>query len=155
MSKELAGQLIRKLQESQNELTAVLQSVADHQDWQPDPDQWSFRYVAAHLATTEDECFLERLKRFSTEENPHFEHYDNTGRDFSSFGLVDSLRKRAALRQELLDMVRTMPETIWSRTATHSTRGTQTPVELLQVILEHDQEHLGDLERAVSKFTES
>lgn len=133
----------------------MLQSVADYQDWQPDSDQWSFRYVAAHLATTEDECFFDRVKRFSTEETPHFEHYENTGSDFSRFELTDSLREWDSSRKQLLDTVRTMPESIWSRTATHSTRGTQTLLELLQVMLEHDHDHLRDVQRALTKFAES
>jgi len=99
------------------------------------------------MATVEEECFLDRVKRFSTEDSPHFEHYDNTGRDFGQFELMNSLREWAALRRELLDMVCSMPENIWHNTATHSTRGTQTLLELLHIVLEHDQEHLQEVQQ--------
>jgi len=56
------------------------------------------------LKSCEQECFLDRVKHFSTDESPHFEHYDNTGRDFGQFDLINSLREWAALRRELLDI---------------------------------------------------
>ncbi len=143
-------QLIEKLRATHRQFSIILESLADNQDWQPDPERWSFRFIAAHMATVEDECFLERVKRFSADESPHFEHYDNTGRDFGQFELIDSLREWAALRQELLDMVISMPENTWHRSAAHSTRGTQTLLELLHIALEHDQEHLQEVQQMTS-----
>jgi hypothetical protein len=145
-------QLIEKLRATHRQFSIILESLADNQDWQPDPERWSFRFIAAHMATVEEECFLERVKRFSTDESPHFEHYDNTGRDFGQFELIDSLREWAALRRELLDMVISMPENTWHRSAAHSTRGTQTLPELLHIALEHDQEHLQEVQQIRIKF---
>jgi len=145
-------QLIEKLRATQRQFSNNLESMAENQDWQPDTERWSFRFIAAHMATVEDECFLDRVKRFSTDESPHFEHYDNTGRDFGQFELMNSLREWAALRRELLDMVCSMPENTWHRSATHSTRGTQTLLELLHIVLEHDQEHLQEVQQIRIKF---
>jgi hypothetical protein len=144
MSKE---QLIEMLRATQRQFGIILESVAENQDWQPDTERWSFRFIAAHMATVEEECFLDRVKRFSTKKSPHFEHYDNTGRDFGQFDLINSLREWAALRRELLDIVCSMPENTWHRSATHSTRGTQTLLELLYIMLEHDQEHLQEVQQ--------
>ncbi len=109
-------QLIEKLRATQGQFSIILESMAENQDWQPDTERWSFRFIAAHMATVEEECFLDRVKRFSTEDNPHFEHYDNTGWDFGQFELMNSLREWAALRRELLDMVCSMPENTWQLT---------------------------------------
>jgi len=144
-------QLIEKLRATPKLFNIIFESLAENQDWQPDTGRWSFRFIAAHMAIVEEECFLDRVKRFSTEESPHFEHYDNTGRDFSQFELVNSTRVWAALRQELINMVCSMPEKIWYRIATHSTRGTQTLLELLHIVLEHDQEHLQEVQQMKSK----
>ena len=149
MSKE---QLIEKLRATQRQFSIILESLAENQDWQPDTERWSFRFIAAHMATVEEQCFLNRVKRFSTEKSPHFEHYDNTGRDFNQFELINSLRAWAALRRELLDMVSSMPENTLHRCATHSTRGTQTLLELLHIVLEHDQEHLQEVQQMTSEF---
>lgn len=151
MSKE---QLIEKLRATQSQLSIFLESVADNQDWQPGTESWSFRFIAAHMSTVEDECFLERVKRFSTKENLHFDHYENTGRDFSRFELRNSLREWADLRRELLDMACSMPENRWLCSATHSTRGSQTLLELLHIVLEHDQEHLREVEQMINKCPE-
>lgn len=140
-------QLLEKLRATQRQFSIILESMAENQDWQPDTERWSFRFIAAHMATVEEECFLDRVKRFSTEDSPHFEHYDNTGRDFGQFELMNSLREWAALRWELLDIVCSMPENTWHRSATHSTRGTQTLLELLHIVLEHDQEHLQEVQQ--------
>jgi hypothetical protein len=140
-------ELIEKLRATQGQFSIMLESMAENQDWQADTERWSFRFIAAHMATVEEECFLDRVKHFSTDESPHFEHYDNTGRDFGQFDLINSLREWAALRRELLDIVRSMPENTWHRSATHSTRGTQTLLELLQIMLEHDQEHLQEVQQ--------
>jgi hypothetical protein len=140
-------QLIEKLRATQRQFCIILESMAENQDWQPDTERWSFRFIAAHMATVEQECFLDRVKHFSTEDSPHFEHYDNTGRDFGQFDLINSLREWAALRRDLLDMVCSMPKNIWHNTATHSTRGTQTLLELLHIMLKHDQEHLQEVQQ--------
>ena len=109
-------QLIEELRTTHRQFSIILKSMAENQDWQPDTERWSVRFIAAHMATVEDECFLDRVKRFSTEESPHFEHYDNTGRDFGQFDLINSLREWATLRRELLDMVCSMPEDTWQLT---------------------------------------
>lgn len=147
----LKEQLIERLDASRKQVSVLLESVANDQDWQPDPTQWSFRYIAAHLATTENECFLDRVRRFFSESHPRFEYYDNTGRDFSQLELRDSLARWAAARQELIDLVQAMPEHIWLRSATHSRWGTMTVADLLEAILEHDQEHLQEVERMIDQ----
>lgn len=144
--------LIEKLQSTQSETIVMLESAAEYQDWQPDPERWSFRSIAAHLATVENECFLARVKLFSTEEHPHFEHYDNTGWDFSQFELQISLREWTDSRRELLDMVRSMSENNMHRSATHSNRGTQTLFDLLHIMLEHDLEHLQEVQQLVTGY---
>ena len=140
-------QLIEMLRATHRQFSIILESLAENQDWQPDTERWSFRFIAAHMATVEEDCFLDRVKRFSTNESLHFEHYDNTGRDFGQFELINSLREWAALRRELLDMVSSMPENTWHRSAAHSTRDTQTLLELLHIVLEHDQEHLQEVQQ--------
>ena len=65
MADTTPDRLVRELQASRQELSDILAAQAENQDWQPEPEQWSYRYIAAHLATTERECFLERVKQFA------------------------------------------------------------------------------------------
>ncbi len=146
MRTEQSETLIHELQSTQQQMTALLASVAHDQDWQISPDQWSFRYVAAHLATNARECVQERIRLIAAGDNPQFEYYWNTGRDFSQAELTNSLREWAATRQAIFDFVRALPEDKFMLTGTHQTFGQITVLDYLQIDLEHDQEHLRDLE---------
>ncbi len=145
-------QLIAQLQDSQKQLTAVLSSVAHDQDWKPHPGEWSFRFVAAHLAIGEKECLWERVKQFASGMHPHFEYYDNSSRDFSHLDLTDSLREWDKTRAGIFEFIRALPEEKLAATAQHATYGTITLLDYLRIWLEHDQEHLRDLETVVQIY---
>jgi hypothetical protein len=148
-------QLINQLEETQAALTSLLQAVAGQQDWQPGPETWSFRYQAAHLATTEREAFQERVLRIARGEQPHFAYYLNSDRDFSQDGLLDSLRQWTATRREILDFVRVLPVEALALTGTHETQGVITVLDVLQVMVDHDREHLQELTGMVNLLQNS
>jgi hypothetical protein len=152
MTEETVQQIISKLKATQKQLSVLLESVAADQDWQPDPKEWSFRYIAAHLATVDKDCFKDRVVRIAAGENPHFESYFNTGWDFTRFDLRNSLREWALTRQEIFDFVQALPEEGWSLTGTHPRFGTITVLRVLQVMLGHDQEHLEHLEQVIEGY---
>jgi hypothetical protein len=146
MRTDQSESLIHDLQTMQEQLSNLLASVAYDQDWQARPDEWSFRYVAAHLAVCEKECLQERIRLIASGDNPHFEYYWNTGRDFSRLELTTSLQEWAATRLAIFDFVRALPEAIMGLTGTHRTFGQITVLDYLRIALEHDQEHLKDLD---------
>lgn len=149
-SEDTREQLISKLETSHRQLTALLNSVADNQDWQPSPDVWSFRYHAAHLATVDKEAYWDRITRIAAGENPHFESYFNTGRDFSQHELHNSLSEWAVTRRKIVQFVRSLPEGRTRLTGTHDTFGTITVLDVLQQMLDHDKHHWGDLTELVA-----
>jgi hypothetical protein len=149
---ETTEQLISKLKTTQKQLSTLLAAVAEDQDWQPEPDQWSFRFIAAHLATVERECFQDRVVRIAAGENPHFESYFNTGLDFSPFDLSDSLREWAVVRHEIIAFVQSLPQEGWSLVGSHAVFGTITVFSVLHVMLNHDREHLEHLERLLDGY---
>lgn len=143
---------LEEIQESQAELIALLETVADDQDWQPEPDRWSFRFIAAHLAVAERECFLDRVQRILEEENPHFAYYDNTGSDFSQLDLKGSLESWANTRREIIDLIKSLPEDAWLRRATHETKGEVYLGDILESMVEHDREHIQEVETNLRKY---
>jgi hypothetical protein len=145
-------QLIEQLQSTQAKVIALLESVADDQDWQPNPEKWSFRYIAAHLATVEKECLQDRVNRIAAGEYPHFESYFNTGRDFSQHDLADSLQAWAATREEIIAFLRTLPPERWRFTGSHAVFGRITLCDVLQTMLEHDQQHMRQLDRMMAVY---
>jgi len=152
MVDEATELLISNLKTTQMRISDLLELVADDQDWQSDPGEWSIRYIAAHLATVDRECYRDRVIRIAANENPHFESYFNSGRDFSQYDLRDSLYEWAVTRQEIIDFVRALPENNWSLTGTHAAFGTITVLDVLRMMLDHDQEHLQHLEQAISRY---
>jgi hypothetical protein len=61
MTDKTRAQLIDELAASQQEVSRLLASTAAIQDWQREPAEWSFRYLAAHLAAVERERNLPRI----------------------------------------------------------------------------------------------
>ncbi|MFW6182979.1 MAG: DinB family protein [Chloroflexota bacterium] len=146
--------LIAQLQETQARLIERLQAVAEEQDWQPGSDEWSFRYVAAHLAAVEKDCMWERLQRIASGSEPHFEYYENTGWDFSRQELTASLETWRRRREESIAFVRSLPSDALSLQGTHVSFGTITVQDVMRIILEHDQEHPVELDEVLERFAE-
>ncbi len=136
---------LQDLQDSQKEIIPLLQAGASTPDWSPGDDRWSFRFVAAHLAATEKECFLERARQFQTEKNPTFSYYHNSDRDFSQHTIQDSIDGWKSSRQALIDLVRDMEQASINNIAIHERMGKMDVPDLLSLILDHDQEHKAEL----------
>lgn len=143
---------LEQLASFQQRLTALLASVAADQDWRPAHDQWSFRFIAAHLAVGERECLRERVRQFASGTTPQFEWYDNSNRDFSQADLTDSLRVWAQTRAEVIEFVRSLPGEKLEATADHQSYGTITLLDYLKVWVEHDEEHLRHLEQMMAAY---
>ncbi len=152
MDRQDKDQLIGDLVRMQRQVSAILLSVADDQDWQPDVERWSFRYVAAHMAACDKECLQTRITQIASAQNPHFEFYSNTGRDFSLLDLKDSLGEWALTRQAIVDFFRTLPDDKLSLTGDHATFGAITVPDYLRIGLDHDREHLQELEQMLAEY---
>lgn len=150
MDKKLI-QLIGKVRATQKRMIALLETKTADQDWKPDPGEWSFGEVAAHLATVDKECYQDRVVRIASGENPHFESYFNTGRDFSQYDIKDSIDKWLDTRTEIIEYVEALPKGKLSYTGTHEAFGTLTVPDVLELMREHDQEHIEELEKMNDK----
>lgn len=152
MSENTKKQLIDDLIASQNQLCSLLETVAGDQDWQPDPAEWSFRSIAAHLATVDKDCYYDRVVRISAGENPFFEPYFNTGWDFSQFDLSDSLQEWKTTRKEIFELINALPEDKLMLTGTHATEGKITVLDVLRMMYDHDREHIQELEPMLGEY---
>lgn len=143
------AELIDSLRASQQQVVDVLLTVSDVQDWQPHEAEWSFREIAAHMAAVEEECFEVRVHRIVQEDVPRFEYYLNTGRDFGGASLSDSVEQWQSTRNRLLSYVGSLSESELLRTGLHATFGEINVLGALQIMADHDAEHLADLESQV------
>ncbi|MFN8421504.1 MAG: DinB family protein [Anaerolineae bacterium] len=152
MSVEAREQLIADLGRYRQQMSALLLTVTEDQDWQPDLDNWSFRYVAAHMAVCDSECLQPRIKQIAAGENPTFELYFNTGRDFSGFELKQSLKDWEQIRQEIIEFYRALPEEKLTLTGNHQSYGVITVADYLRIMVDHDREHVQELEEMLARY---
>jgi hypothetical protein len=151
VSLDRAAQLVAALEQTTAEISNLLKSVADAQDWRPNGEHWSFRHVAAHLEACQTECVLVRVRQIAAGAKPKFEFYDNDGWDFSDRDLRDSVREWRESRARVFNFVRSLSPERLSRTGSHRTFGEITVVDYLKVDLDHDREHLADLKEMLGE----
>ena len=144
--------LVEKLQQTQQMLIAMLRPLADVQDWRPDAENWSFRYIAAHLAITEQDCFLPRAAEISSGSKPEFPYFWHTHANFDEIELTDALTLWQEKRRELLDYVAGLGGEALTFTGHHATFGDFTVAGLLTIAQEHDEEHIADLGRDIAQY---
>jgi hypothetical protein len=144
-------ELIPALERTTGEISRLLESVADDPDWRPNDEHWSFRHIAAHLEACQTECVLVRVRQIAAGAKPKFEFYDNDGWDFSDRDLRRSVREWREGRARLFEFVRSLSPERLSRTGSHRTFGEITVLDYVRIDLEHDREHLADLNEMLAR----
>jgi hypothetical protein len=66
--------------------------------------------------------------------------------------LKDSLHDWTGTRQEIVDLVSALPEHARSLSGTHAAFGNITVLDLLQMMLDHDREHLQHLQQTLTRY---
>jgi hypothetical protein len=98
--------LLEELKASQQLMVAMTQLVAD--DHPGRVGAWTLRDIAAHLATTEKECFEPRIRAMAAGERPKFEFYSNDDRDFEGISLESALTEWAGTLDHDRDHLRSL-----------------------------------------------
>ena len=146
------GELTAALEASSVELSRVLRSVADRQDYRQNSEHWSFREIAAHMEATQVECIYVRIRQIAANARPTFEFYKNDGWDFSDRDLRDSVRAFNESRGRVIEFARSLSAERLTRTGQHKTFGQLTVGDYLRIDLGHDREHLDDLNQMIEKL---
>jgi DinB superfamily len=115
---------------------------------------WDLRDIAAHLAASERDCYVPRIRAIAAGENPTFGLFTNDDTDFSGIHLDDALEEWTATRTMLIGYVRTLDENQRTQLAgRHETYGPLTVDGYLAIALRHDRDHLQGLERLAGELT--
>jgi hypothetical protein len=111
----------------------------------PRPGEWSARENLAHLAR-HHAVFLERLRRLLAEDRPALGRYraeeDAEWPAWAALPLGDILTRLRALREELLELVRSLSPAESARTGLHPTFGEMDVTQWLEFFLLHEAHHL-------------
>jgi DinB family protein len=109
---------------------------------------WDLRDIAAHLAATERDCYVPRIRAIAAGEDPVFDFFTNDTTDFSGTHLDDALDEWIATRLMLVGYVRELdPDRRTGLTGRHERYGAVTVERYLEIALKHDRDHLRGLER--------
>ena len=126
------GDLIRNLR--------TIDEAAAH--YAPTPDDWSIADVVAHLGYIEP-LYLARLRRIIEQDNP-FEPYlgpDRSAHDVAR-PLNDLLQQFILGRAETVVFLQGLQQSDWARRVTHETMGPGRLRDHVQMLVEHDSDHL-------------
>jgi DinB superfamily len=144
--------ILTDLENSQQLVIAMLRIAAE--DSSARVGAWNLRDIAAHLAATERDCYVPRIRAIAAGGNPKFDFFTNDGADFSGIHLDDALDEWTATRTMLIGFVQMLePDQRTSLTGRHERYGDVTVDRYLEIALEHDRDHLRGLERLAGELT--
>ncbi|MBM4423227.1 MAG: DinB family protein [Chloroflexi bacterium] len=118
----------------------------------PQPEgEWPLRTIVVHLIAVEREVWQYRLHSIVAEDNPHWQYTEPPLAEWEShyarYSLPQILYAFALIRQETANHLRRLTEAGWKRIGTHAKYGEMDVAGLCGRILEHDEEHLAELNK--------
>lgn len=112
------------------------------------PGKWTMREILCHLSDNEA-VFLDRLRRLASEPNPTLMNMDeNAWAVKLSYQTRDLPLVRAqqdVVRRSVIELARTLDETVDNNAGTHSTAGRRTFGQILAGVVSHNAHHLEQL----------
>jgi hypothetical protein len=112
----------------------------------PVPGKWSTLEVVCHLVDSE-QAWCHRMKRVIAEPRPLLIGYDESlfAAALASHerDLEEELELLEGMRQQMVRILRTLPDACWSFSAVHSERGLMSLEEMLRAEAEHIPHHIG------------
>jgi hypothetical protein len=115
----------------------------------PTEGEWSPRDILAHIRASDD-ILAPRLIQILVRDQPPLPAFDErrwaevVGYGELEFGSL--LATFTARRAELAAMLRRLSPEDWQRAGLHEERGPRTVLQLLRVLLQHEEEHVAQIE---------
>jgi hypothetical protein len=144
--------LIERYRTGTADVEAALTGITDEElDRQPaDPDEWTARQVAHHLADSEAQAYV-RLRRLIAEDDPLIVGYDEpewARRLHYDRPIASSLAVLGAVRAASLELLERLTDEEWARTGTHSESGSYSVDEWLGIYAGHSHDHADQIRAA-------
>ena len=118
--------------------------------------KWSIHEHATHVAISDIYGFQKRLKQFSEEENPTIKPLSGADFDkafFINLNLNDTLEQFFEHRKETIEMARSLPTELMTKSAYHPEYDIYTPYIMLRHLMMHDHYHMYAIEDLGYGFT--
>ena len=112
------------------------------------PGEWTPSDVIRHLIAVELEVWHPRLAQLEAEDHPHWPWVEPGPWTGEPDGSLDRLLDiHAAARAATVRSLAALDDAGWAKTGTHATFGELDAAGLIVRAVDHDEEHLGSLER--------
>jgi hypothetical protein len=116
----------------------------------PAPGKWTIRQIARHLTDTEIVVGM-RLRQMIAEDRPLMATFDQDlwadHLRYNDCDVFDSVRKFRVLREDMSDVLETLPAGVFDRVGLHPERGTGTLGEWVSRFGTHVEKHAGQIQR--------
>ena len=119
--------------------------------YRPEPDDWTIHEIVVHIADSEANSFV-RCRRLIAEPGSEVLGYDEAGwarrLNYHDQDPALALELFRVLRQATYQLIRDLPDEVWSHTVVHSESGRMTFDDWLHTYERHVPEHIAQM-RAV------
>lgn len=145
--------LLQKLGGVPDRISAIIAAVPDAaHTWRPAAEAWSISHTVAHLSAAH-EPFQQRLMRIASEDNPAVPYFgpDTARPDFTKPlpELMVGFRKQ---RAAFLAFLAEVAPAVWRKPAVHAVYGPTTFAQQVQLISDHDAEHVDQIGAVVARW---
>lgn len=143
--------LIRRYEEGPARLKAALEKIPQEAlKWRPAEGKWSVHEVICHCADSETNAAA-RIRYLVAEEKPTILGYDQElwakVLDYHAAPLPPALATVEAMRANTAQLLRRLPEAVWSKSARHTESGDYSGDDWLTTYAEHLEKHARQIER--------
>jgi hypothetical protein len=135
--------------------SAVRDVTAEEWDYVPASGRWTIRQVVAHV-TDGEIVGADRFRRVIAEENPTLVNYDEQAwaerLDYARRHPLQDLELFRRTRALSASLLASLPEPVFARAGTHSTRGPMSLQDLLVDYANHPEGHARQIEKNREAF---
>jgi hypothetical protein len=147
---------IRRYEEGPARLRAAWEKVPpEARKWRPGDGKWSPHEVVCHAADSETNAYA-RIRFLATEKSPTIQGYDEADwakkLDYHSAPPERALATVDAVRASTAELLRRLPESVWSAEGRHTQSGKFTGDDWLRIYAEHLEKHTRQIERALEAW---
>jgi uncharacterized damage-inducible protein DinB len=149
-------QLVERLQQFEERLVQFLSTVdAAQSSYKPATNEWSIREIVGHFIDI-DELYGERINSMLESDNPAFAAFQPdavvTAKQYHSQDLATLLATYRERRQLTVDGLSTLEADELVRTAQHAKFGTITVVQLIEILVNHDDVHWQQIQANLAAY---
>jgi len=119
--------------------------------------KWSVRMIVCHLADTEIVTAM-RFRQVISEDNPTLQGFDQDlwadHLHYEKRKISDAMDTLRRIRADNFELLKSLPEETFARTATHSVRGPITLFDMLRTFAQHPEKHVQQIQSVRAAYKE-